>query len=356
MNSRAVLPLALASAIALGFGAPALAAQPGVASPPTAADDFETRELSPAERGELTRQLVLRWGHYVERVHGVPIATWAGRMVPSLVKADSTNFRKAVQRDTFEGAMAELGGGGQLLSDEEVIDKLAAGQEDGTLTLGALGNDLVYTPVLPCRIIDTRIAGGTIAANSTRNFVVINAVNFTSQGGSATDCGTLGLSATAVAINLTSVTPTIAGYATAYPFGSTQPLASSLNYTAGSIVNNSLIVQIPNPLSSFDMTVYTFAQSHYVADIVGYFAPPVATALQCIETANDNLDIPANGTGNATAPACPVGYAQTATNCETSSWLMPIVYFQSGTCSARNNDNTTRTLRASRTCCRVPGR
>jgi hypothetical protein len=285
------------------------------------------------------------------------MSTWAERMVPSLIKADPTNFREAVQRDTFEGAMAELGGGGRLLSDEEVIDKLAAGQEDGTLTLGALGNDLVYTPVAPCRILDTRVAGGAIAANSTRNFVAINASNFTSQGGSATNCGTLGLSATAVAINLTAVAPAGAGFATAYPFGTTQPLASSVNYPAGAVVNNALIVQIPNPLSSFDMTVYTFAQSHYVADIVGYFAPPVATALQCVETANADLSVPGNGgTGNANAPACAVGYTQTATNCETTSWLMPIVYFQSGTCSARNNDTTSQTLRASRTCCRVPGR
>jgi hypothetical protein len=35
---------------------------------------------------------------------------------------------------------------------------------------------------------------------------------------------------------------------------------------------------------------------------------------------------------------------------------MPIVYFQSGTCSARNGDTINQTLRASRTCCRVPGR
>ncbi|TAG82003.1 MAG: hypothetical protein EAZ24_04005 [Burkholderiales bacterium] len=118
-----------------------------------------------------------------------------------------------------------------------------------------------------------------------------------------------------------------------------------------------MTVQIPNPLSSFDFTIYSVAQSHYTVDIVGYLAPPVATALQCLETANTDLSLVANGgTGNAVAPACPVGYIQTATNCETTSWLMPIVYFQSGTCSARNGDSTAQTLRSSRTCCRIPGR
>lgn len=356
MNIRVVLPLALASAILLGLGAPALAAQPG-ASPqqPVAA---EVGELSPAERGELTRQLVMKWGHYVERAHGVPLATWAERMVPNLIVADSSNFRAALQRDTFEGAMAELGGGGQLLSDEQVIEKLAAGRDDGTLTLGALGNDLVYTPVAPCRILDTRnVAAGAIAANSTRNFVAFGVSSFTSQGGSATNCGVNPLAATAVAINLTAVTPSGAGYATAYPFGSAQPLAASINYAAGAIVNNALIVQTPNPISSFDFTLYTFAQSHYVADIVGYFAPPVATALQCQNTSQTIVaGVAPNGTANATAPACAAGFTQTATNCETSSWLMPIVFSNNGTCSARNNDASAQDLRASRTCCRVPGR
>ncbi len=225
-------------------------------------------------------------------------------------------------------------------------------------TLGALTNDLVFTPVTPCRIIDTRsTAAGAIAANSTRSFVAINASSFTSQGGSSTNCGTPGLNATAVAVNVTAVTPAAAGWATIYPFGTAQPLASSINYAAGAVVNNALTVQIPNPLSSFDFTIYTFAQSHYVADIVGYYAPPVATALQCVETANTDLAIAGNGgTGNATAPACATGYTQTATNCATTSWLMPIVFFKSGVCSARNGDTNSQTLRASRTCCRIPGR
>lgn len=177
-------------------------------------------------------------------------------------------------------------------------------------TLGALSNDLVFTPVAPCRIIDTRsTAAGTIPANSTRSFVAINSSSFTGQGGSSTNCGTLGLSATAVAVNVTAVTPAAAGFATIYPYGTAQPLASSINYAAGAVVNNALTIQIPNPLSSFDFTIYSAAQSHYVADIVGYYAPPVATALQCQETANTIVsDIPANGgTANAVAPACPAG-------------------------------------------------
>jgi hypothetical protein len=312
--------------------------------------------LSPRERANLTRRFVRSWGMYVQRVYGVPVEVWSQRMVPTFVAADSTNFREAVARETFEGALAVLSGTGHLVMDEATIRALAD-DGSGLQAIGALGNDLAYTPVAPCRILDTRVSVGAIAANSTRSFVAINAANFSSQGGSATNCGTLGINATAVAINLTAVTPSGAGYATAYPFNTTQPLASSVNYTAGAIVNNALIVQIPNPLSSFDFTLYTFAQSHYVADIVGYFAPPVATALQCVTTAKTTVDLsPNGGTGNAFAPACASGYTQTGTNCETSSWLTPIVYASNGTCSARNGDSSTQQVQASRVCCRVPGR
>lgn len=358
MSTKAVFSLSLASAVLLGLCANASAAAPGAQRSQAASQQAAVgAALTPRQRGDLTRQLVLKWGNYVQKVHGVPVGTWANRMVPSLVQADSANFRKALQRDTFEGAMAELSGTGHKMSDAAVINKLSLGDSDGTQTLGALANDLVYTPVAPCRILDTRnVAAGAIAANSTRSFVAFGVSSFASQGGSATNCGVNPLSATAVAINLTAVTPATAGYATAFPFGSPQPVAASINYAAGAIVNNALIVQTPNPIASFDFTLYTFAQAHYVADIVGYFAPPVATALQCVDTATTDVVTAAGGTSNAVAPACAAGYTQTATNCQSSTWQMPFVYFQGGTCSAQNNSASSATLRASRTCCRVPGR
>ena len=355
-----VLAIALvafaATAYAQSPGGRAQSERPTRAATPAA-------KVSPAERGELTRQFVTKWGNYVQRVYNVPVGTWSKRMVANFVSADSTNFRNALKRDTFEGAMAELTGTGHRLSDDAIITKFASMDAVTTRsrvtpkTLGALSNDLVYTPVAPCRILDTRnVAAGAIAANSTRNFVAFGVSSFASQGGSATNCGVNPLSATAVAINLTAVTPTAAGYATAYPFGTTQPLAASVNYASGAIVNNALIVQTPNPIASFDFTLYTFAQSHYVADIVGYFAPPVATALQCVDTADTNTPVAAGATANSVAPACAAGYTQTATNCESSTWQMPFVFFSGGTCSAQNNSASTATLRSSRTCCRVPGR
>ena len=40
----------------------------------------------------------------------------------------------------------------------------------GTKALGDTGDDLVYTPVMPCRIVDTRNVGGPFAGGETRNY------------------------------------------------------------------------------------------------------------------------------------------------------------------------------------------
>ena len=64
------------------------------------------------------------------------------------------------------------------------LAELEAQTGEGGLGLNSLGDsqaDLVYTPVTPCRIIDTRLAGGAIAAGTTRSFLVTG-TNFSPRG------------------------------------------------------------------------------------------------------------------------------------------------------------------------------
>ena len=361
MKGVTITRVAVALLAVLSISGVAFAGRPGDGSLKPQAQGA----MTPAQRGQAAKQFVIRWGPYVAKTYGVDIRTWAKRMAPAFGIADAGNIRNALKRTTFEGATADLSGLGHRITDDQAIGRLskvpatsydARGQAVAA-KFGDLNRDLVYTPVQPCRILDTRnVAAGALANNSTRNFVAFGVSSFASQGGSATNCGVNPLAATAVAINLTAVLPTAAGYATAYPYGSPQPAASSVNYASGAVVNNALIVQTPNPIASFDFTLYTFAQSHYVADIVGYFAPPLATELQCVNTATTDTPVAAGATANSVAPACAAGYTQTATNCQSSTWQMPFVFFSGGTCSAQNNSIGAATLRSSRTCCRVPGR
>ncbi|MBR0344913.1 MAG: hypothetical protein IJI03_06595 [Rudaea sp.] len=224
-------------------------------------------------------------------------------------------------------------------------------------SLGDAASDLVFVPVSPCRILDTRVAGGAIAALTTRDVDVTAVSNYSFQGGSSTDCGIGGAgSFAAVAINFVAITPSASGFLTAYPYGTTRPVASTLNYTAGAVVANLGIIKLDQGAAANELTIYSYAQTHVVADVTGYFVNPQATALQCSDTANTVVTIAAGSTADSAAPACPAGYTQTATNCESSSWDMPLVYSHNGSCSAKNNGASPASLRASRTCCRVPGR
>ena len=295
------------------FAATASAQSPGGQAPGERQSRavVSTTKVSPAERGQLTRQFVTKWGNYVQRVYQVPVGTWSKRMVPNFVNADASNFRNALKRDTFEGAMAELTGTGHRLSDAAVITRFASmdvvsSKSRGiTEKFGDVNSDLVYTPVQPCRIVDTRnTALGVIAAGGTRNFVGISSDNFTGQGGSTTNCNTLNAGATALALNVTAVGYVLSGHATVYPFGTTRPDTASVNYNAPNYAtNNGIIARIPNPISSYDFTIWTAQSSHYVVDVVGYFAPPVATALECVETTAAVIGIAVNDTDDAFAPA-----------------------------------------------------
>lgn len=57
----------------------------------------------------------------------------------------------------------------------DLLNATNAGALEGRIAsrlLGETTNDLVFVPITPCRIIDTRLAGGQIAAGTTRAFDV----------------------------------------------------------------------------------------------------------------------------------------------------------------------------------------
>ncbi len=363
---RAALPLAaLCLSLAALLSLPTTMAAP-VSVHPQAHPSGKSEAivpLSPAQRGDLVRAFVTKWGHHVKRIYNVPVRTWAMRMVPTFVAADPTNLRNALNRDTFEGAMAELTGRGMRLDDKRIARRLNAApvrgsaMEHASAKLGDLNQDLSYTPIQPCRIVDTRLTpAGQFAAAEIRNFFAINS-SFTQQGGSSTDCGMQGVGASAVVLNLVAVTPIANGYATMYPFGTTQPSTSSINYSANVTVANNTITRIPNPLSSSDFSLYSNAASHYVIDIVGYFAPPQATALQCIQSGYFNQNtIQPQSFGVVPGTLCPNGYTRVTTSCSVSSNIVSITSVAIGGCQAYNNGSVAEIVYAESTCCRVPGR
>jgi hypothetical protein len=144
--------------------------------------------------------------------------------------------------------------------------------------LGDGQSDLVYTPLTPCRIIDTRIAGGPIAAGGTRDFQVTGN-NLAAQGGSATGCGVPIFNATAAVINFVAVDAQGAGDLRITPFGTPMPLAAILNYAKiPGVANFNLANGLPVAICAagfsctFDFTLQADASAtDIVADVQGYF-------------------------------------------------------------------------------------
>jgi len=225
---------------------------------------------------------------------------------------------------------------------------------------GDVTRDLVYTPITPCRIIDTRsTVEGPILANATRSFAAINSSNFTAQGGSSTNCGTPGLNASVVMVVATAVTPTAAGSATVFAYGGAQPIATSMQFAAGAISVNTLAVQIPNPRTTFDLSVYTSAQSHFVFDIVGYYAPPLATSLECVTVSGTAVSVPANTYGYGFGVACPAGYGSTNAGFQAAQKVVMADGYMgptSGNFFVYNLDSNAQVVTPWVHCCRVPGR
>jgi hypothetical protein len=166
--------------------------------------------------------------------------------------------------------------------------------------LGDFSRDNVYTAVTPCRIVDTRLAGGQFAGNVARAYDV-DGSNLGGQGGSTSGCGIpFGVAASA-AMTITVTGTTGPGYITAWGLG-TQPLSSVLNYAAGDTVANTTIVPVVPGVGN-DFSIYSSSGNpHVIIDVVGYFAAPSGVgAMQISDLAGNWSAVLTgfNGCGNA---------------------------------------------------------
>jgi hypothetical protein len=150
-----------------------------------------------------------------------------------------------------------------------------AGDEDDPVP----GN-LAYTAVTPCRIADTRQAGGSLAVGLPRDFRVTG-VGLQGQGGSAAGCAVPQGPVRAVVVNFVAVNPTGPGNLRGWAYSTPPvgpPAASILNYAAvpGLNIANAIVVPICQGTPAdcpFDLRVQASASgSHLVMDVVGYFS------------------------------------------------------------------------------------
>ncbi|WP_426573086.1 fibronectin type III domain-containing protein [Aquihabitans sp. McL0605] len=144
-----------------------------------------------------------------------------------------------------------------------------------TIPTGPTGS--VFVPIEPCRVVDTRKAGGAFGPGAQRSFQVGGGGSgFSAQGGKPGGCA-IPDGATAVEASVTAVAPTHGGFLRAWPAGSSPPDATFLNFTTHQGVTNTGALALA-AAGVEDLTLKSFGgPSHYVIDVQGYFA--TATAL-----------------------------------------------------------------------------
>ncbi len=122
-----------------------------------------------------------------------------------------------------------------------------------------------YVPLTPTRILDTRNGTGTGGGSNPVGPGATIDLQVTGVGGVPAS------GVAAVALNVTATGATGPGsYLTIYPTGSTQPLASNLNFNPGTAIPNLVIARVG---PSGKVSIYNNLGSvHVVGDVQGYYA------------------------------------------------------------------------------------
>jgi hypothetical protein len=250
---------------------------------------------------------------------------------------------------------------GRQTTDDQIVDRLAKSGSQATLAaLASPTTGLVYNAVTPCRIVDTRVTATRFAAASTQSFEASRpGGDFTSQGGAATDCG-IPADPAAVVVSLAVVQPSRGGYVTMWPYGEVMPLAASANNVFGSDVNNLVAAKLTVGDVN-DFSLFSYAATDIVIDVVGYFTAGSATALECVTANSTQVQVDPGLTYSTTA-SCPAGYTVTGGGARvpgsnphlSMSESYPVGntgWFISG----HNNSSSSEVVQARASCCRVPG-
>jgi len=272
---------------------------------------------------------------------------------------DNTWYDRAVTVMSEQDAETLL-----LMSEADTWDELIWAIDGvSPLALGSPTSELVFYPLDPCRIVDTRIASKWLnqPIPPSTSYIVQTWPGQPTQGGSATTCG-VSSDAAAVAINVTAVPVSGTGNLRVYPYLASLPNAATLNYATGVQNIANAVIAKNCRLCTNEIEVWSSQTSHVVIDVLGYFARPAATPLQ--RTILTSSLVVNNGVLAAflESPSCPAGYTAVGGGCHFNH-SHPGLHIN-GTrpfnpttwhCAGSNNSGFNSGLNAHVVCARVPG-
>ncbi len=181
----------------------------------------------------------------------------------------SSNLNYDIGQTRAVAVIARIGGNGAVCiytqTPVQVITDLT-----GFYAFGAS-----FSGVVPARLLDTRVGPEftTIDGQSAGQGRVlggsVTGVKVTGRGGVPTD-------ASSVAVNVTAINPTLAGFITVFPCGEQIPVASTVNFTPGAIVPNAAVVKVG---ANGAICIYSNTDTDVVVDANGYDAAQAVVRL-----------------------------------------------------------------------------
>jgi len=194
-----------------------------------------------------------------------------------------------------------------------------------SVTARATTDNLIYVAVDPCRVVDTRNAGGALTTTS-RDFLVSGTSGqLAAQGGTA-DClnPRAGVEPLAISAYVLAISPTggTGGVLTAFPAGDPDPAVgagSTVNFAAQQAIGNTTNITLCDPTGTcpsdgeFAILPRNSNQVHVVVDVQGYFYSPagscpddmVANGDSCID--KYEASVWSTSTGDAGTQLSPAG-------------------------------------------------
>ncbi len=220
--------------------------------------------ITAATAGE-TRESVTVTGRNLDHVRGVGIS--GGVEVRSIGSRTPTTL--VVEVNPL-GAVPGVSGA-VLLWAGGVVRCGACVEIRGTAAAPATTAPGAFAPRTPVRLVDTRLTGGRITADSARLVRVDPAVAAPGE---------------VLALNVTVTDAAGGGHVTVFPVGTTRPATSNVNAAAGGTVANAAVV----PLGADGLAVYSSTSAHVVVDLVGTWRPtPDARAGRLVASAPRRL-------------------------------------------------------------------
>jgi hypothetical protein len=170
---------------------------------------------------------------------------------------------------------------------------------DQSKAVGEVNQDLLYTPIAPCRVFDTRTPGAPFISNGLTSGVVrsfdMDGANLSAQGGATAGCN-IPTAARAVVLAFSPITPPTTGwFVGAANDGSPMPASTLFNYSSALTLTTFTVVMPMLGQAGGDIRLEARGVSAYsvhgVGDVTGYFMPPSRNG--------DGLRVIWGGTGNA---------------------------------------------------------